>query len=224
VDEVQLSADVLAGIFQAQITTWDDAKIKADNPDADLPSTDIAVVHRSDGSGTTNNFTKFLKKASPSVWTLDSGDTVQWPASTQGAEKNSGVATVIKDTEGAIGYVDLADAVSSDLQLAKVANASGAFVAPTLDAASAALDGATINDDLTYDPLNAEGEDAYPITSPTWILVYKTQTDSAIAELLKGYLNFILTDGQALAGGVGYAQLPSSLAEQAIAQIDQIGS
>ena len=115
VDKLKLSPDVLAGIFQGDITTWNDAKIAADNSGVTLPSTAIAVVHRSDGSGTTSNFTKFLKAASPTVWKLDSGDTVNWPASTQGAEKNSGVASLIKTTDGAIGYVDLADAVNADL-------------------------------------------------------------------------------------------------------------
>ena len=223
VDEINLSADTLAGIMQAEITSWDDDAIKADNPDADLPSTAIAVVHRSDGSGTTNNFTKFLVAAAPDVWKLKSGDTVNWPTSTQGAEKNSGVAAVIADTEGAVGYVDLADAVSSDLQLASIQNAAGEFVQPTLDAASAALAGATIEPDLTYNPLNAEGAESYPITAPTWIIVYKTQPDAATAELLQGWIGYILTDGQDFAGGVGFAALPDELRDQAIEQLDLIG-
>ena len=221
-DKLQLSADTLAGIFQGDITNWNDPKIVADNSGASLPSSKIAVVHRSDGSGTTSNFTKYLEKASPSVWKLDSGDTVQWPASTQGAEKNSGVASLIKSTDGAIGYVDLADAVNADLKFAAIKNASGTFVDPTLDGASAALAGATVNPDLTYDPLNASGNTAYPITSPTWIIVYKKQTDAAVANALQGWLNFILTDGQGLAKSVGFAPLPSDMASKAIAQLSQI--
>jgi phosphate transport system substrate-binding protein len=220
--KLQLSADTLAGIFGGAIAKWDDAKIAADNPGATLPSTAITVVHRTDGSGTTSNFTKFLKKASPSVWTLDSGDTVNWPASTQGAEKNSGVAALIKSTDGAVGYVDLADAVNAGLSLASVKNSAGKFVEPGLDAASAALAGATVNADLTYDPINATGDASYPITSPTWIIVYKKQPDAATAEALKGWLNFILTDGQGLAKGVGYAALPTDLAQKAITQLSQI--
>ncbi|MGB6057798.1 MAG: phosphate ABC transporter substrate-binding protein PstS, partial [Microthrixaceae bacterium] len=100
VDGLQLSADVIAGIFQAEITKWNDPKIAADNPDITLPSTPVSVVHRSDGSGTTNNFTKYLTAASPNVWKLGSGDEVSWPAATQGQEKNSGVAEVIKQTKG----------------------------------------------------------------------------------------------------------------------------
>jgi phosphate transport system substrate-binding protein len=222
VDKLSLSADTLAGIFQGDIKTWNDPKIAADNPGATLPSTAIAVVHRSDGSGTTSNFTKFLKKASPTVWKLDSGDTVNWPATTQGAEKNSGVASLIKSTDGAVGYVDLADAVNADLKLASVKNSAGKFVEPTLDGASAALAGATVNADLTYDPINASGDSSYPITSPTWIILYKKQSDAATAEALKGWLNFILTDGQGLAKGVGYAPLPTDLAQKAITQLSQI--
>jgi len=221
-DSLKLSPDTLAGIFQGDITTWNDPKIAADNSGATLPSKSIAVVHRTDGSGTTSNFTKFLKKASPSVWKLDSGDTVSWPGSTQGAEKNSGVASLIKSTDGAIGYVDLADAVNADLKFASVKNYNGKFVDPTLDGASAALTGATVNADLTYDPINASGDAAYPITSPTWIIVYKKQPDKNTADALKGWLNYILTDGQGFAKNVGFAPLPSELATKAIAQLDQI--
>jgi phosphate transport system substrate-binding protein len=179
-------------------------------------------VHRSDGSGTTSNFTKYLTAAAGSAWTLGSGDTVPWPTSTQGAEKNSGVATLISTTEGSIGYVDLSDAVSADLQLAEVKNAAGKFIAPTLEAASAALEGTALEENLTYDPLNAPGDTAYPITSPTWVLVYATQPDAAVGEALKGYLHFLLTDGQEFAGSVGYAKLPPVMVEKAIAQIDSI--
>ena len=222
VDRLSLSPDTLAGIFQGDIKTWNDPKIAADNSGANLPSTTIAVVHRSDASGTTSNFTKFLKKASPNVWKLDSGDTVNWPPTTQGAEKNSGVASLIKTTDGAVGYVDLADAVNADLKLASVKNAAGKFVEPNLDRAAAALAGATVNADLTYDPINASGDSSYPITSPTWIILYKKQPDAATAEALKGWLNFILTDGQHLAKSVGYAPLPTDLASKAIAQLSQI--
>ena len=221
--QLSLTADTLAGIFQGDITTWNDPKIAADNSGITLPSTKIAVVRRSDGSGTTSNFTKYLKKASP-LWKLDAGDTVQWPASTVPAEKSSGVATTISKTDGAVGYVDLADAANANLDMAKVKNKAGTFVAPTLDAASAALEGTTPKADLTYDPLDAPGAAAYPITSPTWVIVYKKQPDAATAQALIGYLNFFLTDVQVAAKGVGYAALPSSLQQKAVAQLDQITS
>jgi phosphate transport system substrate-binding protein len=222
VDRLQLSADVLAGIFQAQITTWNDPKITTANPGVNLPSSPIVVVHRSDGSGTTSNFTKYLKKAAPSVWTLDTGDTVQWPATTQGAEKNSGMAQLISTTPGAVGYVDLADSVTAKLQRALVKNKDGKFVEAKLPGAAAALAGATVASDLTYDPLDAAGADVYPITSPTWIIVYAKQPTQGAADALKGFLNFILTDGQQAANGVGFAPLPSSLQRKALDQLAKI--
>ena len=222
VTKLQLSADALAGIFGGTITTWNDAKIAADNAGVTLPATPIVVVHRSDASGTTSNFTKFLKKAAPTVWTLDSGDTVNWPATTQGAEKNSGVASVVSSTDGAVGYVDLADAATAKLTTALVKNSAGKFVEAKLPGAAAALKGATVNADLTYDPINAAGDDAYPITSPTWIIVYASQPDAATTGALKGFLNFILTDGQEQANSVGYAPIPADLAAKALAQLDKI--
>ncbi|MGI8664005.1 MAG: phosphate ABC transporter substrate-binding protein PstS [Acidimicrobiales bacterium] len=222
VSKLQLSADVVAGIFGGTITTWNDQKIGADNAGVTLPPTPIVVVHRSDASGTTSNFTKFLKKAAPSVWTLDSGDTVNWPATTQGAEKNSGVASVVSGTNGAVGYVDLADAASAKLATAAIKNSAGKFVEGKLPGAAAALKGATVKDDLTYDPIGAAGDDAYPITSPTWIIAYAAQPDKATADALKGFLNFILTDGQKQANAVGYAPLPTDLATKAIAQLSKI--
>ena len=222
VKDLKLSGDTIAGIFQGLITTWNDPKIAAENPDAKLPATTIAVVHRSDGSGTTSNFTKFLTKASPTVWLLGSGDTVNWAATTQGAEKNSGVAAVITSTDGAIGYVDLADSVSAGLDRAQIKNAAGKYVEPKLPNASAALEGATVAPDLTFDPINAAGPTAYPITAPTWMIVYSKQPSAAVADALKGYLNYMLTEGQTLAPTVGYAALPRSLQEKAIAQLSSI--
>jgi phosphate transport system substrate-binding protein len=223
VDEpLKLDADTLAKIFSRQIKTWDDAAIAATNEGVDLPSTNIVVVHRSDGSGTTNNFTSYLSKAAPSSWTLGSGDTVNWPSDTQAGNGNPGVAQIVSQTDGAIGYVDLADSEASKLDTAEIKNQAGDFVGPTLEGAAAAVDGATINTDLTYSPLDAPGDGVYPITSPTWIIVYKTQSDKTKGDALKGFLNYILTDGQGLANDAGYAKLPSTLADKAIAQLDQM--
>jgi phosphate transport system substrate-binding protein len=220
--KLNLSADTIAKIFSGEITKWDDAAIEADNPKAKLPSTEITVVHRSDSSGTTQNFTSFLTKAAPSSWSLGSGSTVSWPEGTQGATGNSGVAKLVKDTDGAIGYVDFSDANASDLTYASVENAAGKFVKPSIASASAAAEGATINPDLTYDPINAAGAAAYPITSPTWIIVSKAQTDAAKGNALKGWLNYIYTDGQQLASTIDYAPLPKSLVTKAKAQVKQI--
>ncbi len=222
VDKLKLNVDTLAKIFQRQITTWNDAAIAATNSGVDLPSTAIVVAHRSDGSGTTSNFTKYLATAAPTTWTLGSGDTVNWSADTQAGNGNAGVAQIVKDTDGGIGYVDLADAEGAGLSTALIENAAGKFIAPTLDGASAAVDGAQVAADLTYNPLNAPGEKAYPITSPTWIIVFKNQSDATKGKTLVGFLTYILTDGQGLAKDAGYAPLPPSLAQQGLDQIDQI--
>ncbi len=219
---LRLSADTAAKIFSGDITTWDDAAIKTDNPKAKLPSTAITVVHRSDSSGTTQNFTSWLTKAAPSSWTLGSSSTVSWPSGTQGATGNSGVAKLVKDTDGAVGYVDFSDANASDLTYASIKNSAGKFVKPTIASASAAAQGASINADLTYDPINSDGAAAYPITSPTWIIAYTDQTDAAKGNALKGWLNFIYGDGQKLASSVDYAPLPKGLVKQAKAQVKTI--
>lgn len=222
VTELQLSPDTLAKIFQAEITTWNDPAIAADNPDAALPSTPIVVVHRSDGSGTTSNFTKYLKAAAPTAWKLDAGDTVNWPTTSQAGNGNTGVAQAITAADGAIGYVDLSDATASKLTFASIKNKDGNFVAPTLDGATAALANAEVKDNLTYSALNTAGAEAYPITAGTYILVYAKQTDATKAAALKGWINYVLTEGQALAPDTYFAPLPTSLQEKAIAQLSKI--
>jgi phosphate transport system substrate-binding protein len=225
VETLKLSQDTLAKIFALKIKKWNDSAIAQDNPGVDLPSTSITVARRADASGTTSNFPKFLEAVDPTDWTLGHGDTVDWaslPGTTQAGTKNGGVAQIIKDTEGAIGYVDLADATGSELQTAEIENSAGKFVAPTVEGAAAAVAGAEVKDDLSYDPINAAGEGAYPITSPTWILAYEKQTDAAKGTLLKDFLTFVYADGQGLANDAGYAQLPASLVEKAQAQLDKL--
>ena len=224
VDKLQLTPTTIAKIFQRQIKSWDDPAITTDNPGVTLPKTAITVVHRSDSSGTTGNFTKFLEnsvgKASTGVWTLGTDSTVQWAADTQAGNGNAGVAQAITSTDGAIGYVDLSDAIDAKLKFASVQNKAGKFVEPTLDGASAAAAGARIADNLTYSAIWAEGDSSYPITAQTWIIAYKKQTDAAKADALKAFLKYILTDGQTLASTVSYAPLPADLATKAIAQLD----
>jgi phosphate transport system substrate-binding protein len=226
VDKLSLSPTTIAKIFQVQITKWNDPAIAAENPGVTLPSTDITVVHRSDSSGTTGNFTKFLEKAvgadAGAVWTLGTGSTVEWSADTQAAEGNGGVAQLIAATDGAIGYVDFADAVKAGLKFAAVENKAGKFVEATLEGASAAASGATIKDDLTFSAVWAEGEAAYPITAQTWIIIYANQTDKAKGEAVKAFIDFLLTEGQTFAKDVNYAPLPADLATKAIAQLDAI--
>src|SRR3989440_11143747 len=167
VKKLQLSADTLAKIFQGEIKTWNDAAIKADNPGAKLPSTAITVVHRSDSSGTTQNFTGFLAAAAPTAWTLGTGSTVSWPADQQSGQGNPGVGQIVKTTDGAIGYVDFSDAKGLKLKFASVKNKDGKFVAPTVKATTAAVGQAQVNQNLTHNPLNAAGKTATPVPAPT---------------------------------------------------------
>lgn len=227
VDNLQLSPDTIAKIFQRDIKTWDDPAIVAENAAIkDKLKGNIVVAHRSDGSGTTENFTIFLDKSAGAsasgVWKLKRGSTVEWPADTQAGSGNAGVAQIVKGTAGAIGYIDLSDAKASALKFASIKNKAGKYVQPTLEGASAAVEGATVNADLSYDPLWADGDKAYPIAAPTWILVYVDQTDKVKAETTKAFLRYILTDGQKAATAIDYSPLSASLAEKALAQLDKI--
>ncbi len=222
VRNLQLSADTIAKIFSRQIKTWDAPAIKADNPKASLPSTAITVAHRSDSSGTTQNFTQYLMTAAPASWTLGSGSTVPWPADTQAGNGNAGVANIVKSTDGAVGYVDFSDARAAGLTFASVKNASGKIIAPSVAATTAALQGVKLAADGTYNPLNSPNPKAYPIASPTWMLVYQTQTDPAKGAALKAYLTFILTDGQKFASSVDYAPLPPAFVKATQARVNAI--
>ena len=225
VKTLKLSGDTLAKIFALKIKKWNDSAIAKDNPGVDLPSTSITVARRADASGTTSNFTKFLEAVDPTDWTLGHGDTVDWaslPGTTQGGTKNGGVAQIVKGTGGAVGYVDLADATGSDLQTAEIQNKAGQFVAPTVDGAAAAVSGAKLSPDLSYDPINAPGTKAYPITSPTWILAYEKQASADKGTALKDFLTFVYSDGEGLAKNAGYAPLPASLISKAQAQLSKL--
>ncbi len=222
VDKLVLDAPTVAKIFQEQIKTWNDPAIKALNPDATLPSTKIAPVHRSDASGTNSNFTKFLTAAAPGVFTLTAGDTTNWPADELAGNGNPGVANAIKQTAGAIGYVDYSDAKASGLVFASIKNKAGKAVAPTLESTSAALEKTSLNADLTYNPLNADGDTAYPIATPTWIITQAKYSDANVVKALKAFLTFIYADGQTLAKDVDFAKLPDNYLTRTRAQIDKI--
>ncbi len=227
ISELNLSPATIAKIFQREVTAWDDPAIVAENPKvAAKLKGGITVAHRSDGSGTTENFTKFLEKAvgtnAGGAWKLKSGSTVDWPADTQAGNGNAGVSQIVQDTKGAVGYVDYSDAVATEMKFAAVANKTGAYITPTLASASAAAEGAKVNDDLSYDPLWADGAASYPITAPTWILVYAKQGTATQAETLRSFLLYLLTDAQKLADSVDYAAIPASLAARAITQLDRI--
>jgi len=226
VSNLKLSPTVIAGIFQGQITTWNNSAITSINPGVSLPSTPITLAVRSDSSGTTANFTLFLKDAVPSVWKLGSSSTIKWPSSARAGAGNSGVAQIVKTTAGAIGYVDYADAKASGLSFASVENSSGDYIAPSPSSASAAAAGVTVASNLTFAAAWAPGASAYPITYQSWDLVYATQPTANDAALLKAWIGYLIspTGGQALLSSLGYAPLPSSLDSMAQAQLSQITS
>ena len=224
VSNLKLDAPTIASIFQGKIKTWNDPAIKALNPGVTLPSTAITTAVRSDSSGTTQNFTLFLKDATPSTWTLGSSSTIKWPATARAASGNPGVAQVVKSTPGAIGYVDFSTAKASNLTFASVKNQSGDFVAPSAAAASAAAQTATIASNLTFAAAWAPGASSYPITYQSWVLVYAQQPNASTANLLKAYLTYLLGPGQQLLPTLNYAPLPSNLDQQAVSQLSKITS
>jgi phosphate transport system substrate-binding protein len=225
VSNLKLDATTIAGIFQGTIKSWNDPAIKALNPGVSLPSTAITTAVRSDSSGTTQNFTLFLQNAAPSVWKLGSASTIKWPSTARAGAQNGGVASIIKSTAGAIGYVDYTDAKASGLSSALVKNKAGDFVAPSPAAASADAAGATIKSNLTFAAADAgTTADSYPVTYQSWDLVYAQQPNANDVAMLKAYLTYLLGPGQQLLTQLYYAPLPSSLVSQATAQLSQITS
>jgi phosphate transport system substrate-binding protein len=220
---LQLSAPVIAGIFDGKITKWNDPAIAADNSGVTLPSTAIAIAVRSDSSGTTANFTKFLTEAAPSAWTLGSSSIIKWPATAHAASGNGGVAQVIKSTPGAIGYVDYSTAKASSLTYASIKNKDGSYIAPSVESATAAADNATLKPDDTFSAIWAPGATSYPITYQSYVLVYQTQPNANDAAMLKAYVGYLLGDGQKLLPQLNYAPLPSNIDQQAQAQLSKIG-
>ncbi|HLJ99030.1 MAG TPA: phosphate ABC transporter substrate-binding protein PstS [Streptosporangiaceae bacterium] len=219
---LQLDPTTIANIFDGKITSWNNPAIAADNPGVSLPSTPVTIAVRSDSSGTTQNFSLFLTKAAPSAWTLGSSSIIKWPASARAGSGNSGVAQTVKNTAGAIGYVDYSTAKAANLTTASVKNQAGSYVAPSADSASAAAAGVTVAPDLTFHAVWGTGANAYPITYQTWVLVFEQQPDANTAAMLKAYIGYLLGPGQQLLSQLGYAPLPSSIDQQATAQLDKI--
>jgi phosphate transport system substrate-binding protein len=221
---LKLTAPVIADIFQAKITKWNDPAITALNPGVKLPSTPIVIAHRSDSSGTTANFSQFLVEGAPGVWKLGSSSTISWPATSRGGNGNGGVAQIVKSTPGAVGYVDYADAKASGLTYASIKNQAGDYVAPSVSAATAAADSATVKPDLTFSAIWAPGATSYPITAQSWVLVYQKQSSANTTKMLKAYFGYLVGAGQSLLPGLGYAPLPASIDQQAKAALSKIGS
>lgn len=222
--ELKLTPEVLSEIFLGKITKWNDSKITAQNKGKKLPNESIIVTHRSDGSGTTNIFTDYLSKVSKE-WEskVGTGKSVKWPVGL-GGKGNEGVAGLVKQTEGAIGYVELAYAVQNKLEYALLKNKAGNFVEATFSSVSAAAAGAIKNmpADLRVSLTNADGKDSYPISGFTWLLVYKNMKDQKKMDALKNFLKWALTDGESYAKDLYYAPLPKEvikLCEKKVAQI-----
>jgi phosphate transport system substrate-binding protein len=224
IDSLKLDSDTLAGIFLGKTTTWNDPAIVALNPGVTLPSEAIQTVHRSDSSGTTNAFTKYLTAVNAG-WSAGpgAGKEVTWPVGV-GGKGNDGVAAVVLQTEGAIGYVELAYAVQNDMTMAQMKNKSGSFITPTLESTSAAAEGITIPDDLNLTVSDSANAAAYPIVTATYMLAYDKMPEAAKAEALKAFLIWALNDdGTAIATELGYAPLPSALKDAALAKVALIG-
>ena len=224
VSNLKLTGPVIAQLFDGSITSWNNSAIAALNPGVKLPSTAVTIARRSDSSGTTQNFSEFLVKSAPGVWKLGSSSTINWPSSSRGGNGNGGVASIIKSTPGAIGYVDYADAKASGLVFASVKNQAGDYVAPSTTSASAAASQATVASNLTFSAIWAPGASSYPITYQSWDLVYQAQSSATTAANLKGYIGYLVGDGQKLLPELNYAALPANIDQMAVAQLSKIGS
>jgi len=210
---INLSGDVIADIFSGKVTKWNDAQIVAQNRGVALPNSDILVVHRSDGSGTTYIFSDYLTAVSPSwAGTLGKGKEIKWPVGL-GGKGNEGVAGQVKQTPGSIGYVELAYAKQNKLPYASVRNAQGRYVSPTIASVTAAAAGVKLpkNTDYRVSIVNASGKDSYPISSMTWILVYQNQLDRVKGQKLIDFLRWAYTSGEKSAESLDYAPLPAAM-------------
>jgi phosphate transport system substrate-binding protein len=221
-DGLVLSGDVIADIFERRITTWNDPAIAELNPDLELPDKDFIPVHRSDGSGTTSVFTKYLD-ADTDTWTLGEGTEVQWPAGTVGGEGNEGVSAGITQNEGGIGYINQAYALELGLQTASVINSDGNAIQPTLEATTAALDTVDVPADFRFDILGVGG-DGYPIAGTNWIFAWECGYEDDTAELLKDFWTWAVEDGNDYALDLGYAPLSDGLEPQVLEAIERINS
>jgi phosphate transport system substrate-binding protein len=217
--KLKLSGAVLADIYLGNIKKWNDPKITALNPDLKLPGDDIAVVHRSDGSGTTFIFTNYLSKVS-TQWASDVkyATSVNWPTGV-GAQGNEGVAGQVKQLPNSIGYVELAYAIQNKLAWAQMQNKSGKFLEPSLKATTAAAAGVTIPADMKLLITDSGNADAYPIAGFTWVLAYVNQPDAAKGKALASYLWWAIHDGQKSAESLNYGTLSSDVVKAAEAQI-----
>lgn len=222
VEQLNLTQEALIDILLGKITKWNDPKIAAANPDATLPDTNITVVYRSDGSGTTGVFTKNLSAMSEEWKTqVGEGKTVEWPVGIGGA-KNDGVAAQIRQTEGAIGYLEEGFAKSAGLSMAALENKAGKFIYPTAEAASQSLAAVELPENLREFVTNPDGEESYPIVTYTWLLAYKQYDDPEIAQSVEAMIEYGLNEGQMISSELGYIPLPDNVREKVAMAADSI--
>jgi phosphate transport system substrate-binding protein len=222
--DLKFTPDVLADIFLGKITKWNDQRIAKANPGVKFPDSDIVVVHRSDGSGTTYIFTDYLSKISPD-WKSKVGKatSVNWPVGL-GGKGNEGVAGMVKQTEGSIGYVELIYALQNKMPFGAVQNAAGEFVKASLASTTAAAASMKqMPEDFRVSITNAPGKTAYPICSFTWLLVPAEWNDATKEKQFVNFLNWMVDQGQTLTQSLDYAPLPRSVAQKVKARIKEIG-
>ena len=221
---LNFTPEALAGIFLGKITKWNDPAIASANKGATLPANDIVVVHRSDGSGTSYIWTDYLSKVSDE-WKskVSKGTSVNWPVGL-GGKGNEGVTGLVKQTPNSIGYVELIYAVQNSIPYGSVKNSTGAFIKADLASVSAAAAGAAkeMPDDFRVSITNAPGKSSYPISSFTWLLVPQKIQDGAKRDSIKGFVKWMLSDGQAYAEQLSYAKLPKEVIEKEKKAINNI--
>jgi phosphate transport system substrate-binding protein len=221
--DVKFTPDALAGIFLGRITKWNDKAITGVNPGVNFPDKDIIVVHRSDGSGTTFIWTDYLSKVSPE-WKsgVGSNTSVKWPVGL-GGKGNEGVAGLIRQMQGGIGYVELIYALQNNIPYGSVRNAAGTFLKASLDGVTAAAASAPkMPPDFRVSITDAPGKDAYPISSFTWLLIPQQSKDAAKGKILADFLNWMATDGQKMTAALSYAPLPESVVQKEKETIKQV--
>lgn len=221
--KLRFSQQVLAGIFLGNIKQWNDPAIKRDNPGVNLPDTPIVVVHRGDGSGTTYIFTDFLSKISPEWQSkVGKGTAVKWPTGLA-MKGNDGVAGLIRQTPGGMGYVELIYALQNNITFGSVQNAAGKFIEGSLQSTTAAA--ASVKDmpsDFRVSITNAPGASAYPICSFTWLLIPAQWADKSKEKAVTDFLQWMVKDGEPMVSALNYAPLPKSVAEKVSARIKEI--
>src|SRR5579885_2602060 len=221
--EIKFTPDALAGIFLGKISKWNDKAITSANPGMNFPDANIIVVHRSDGSGTSFIWTDYLSKVSPEWKSQVGSDTsVKWPIG-MGGKGNEGVAGLIRQLTGSIGYVELIYAVQNNIPYGTIRNSSGTFVKASLESVtSAAASAPKMPADFRVSITNAPGKDAYPISSFTWLLIPEQSRDAAKGKIISDFLNWMVTDGQKMTAALAYAPLPENVVakvQQAIKQV-----